>query len=278
MKDTGSELVERVLRPLLCGGMVCPLRPIGARRARELASDAEGVFELDGELAAARLREARRLWPVDELPALGVGEWLLLAALNDLLQVNNPDLMSAYARHRPARLLEMARDCIVAAGPPKTAAEALARHATFSRVVALERPDTLVRWWAGERWFIGAPAPPRLMAWPKLRRVQARTRRIGLAGMAGDAVWAPNYRHAVRSWLSATPITELVHGELTATGLSLVAHPTGRALAGRALERSGRLDRVLRIARRAAQELEGETGQTAAELVRELEQRAGRAG
>jgi len=273
-----DELVARVLRPLLQGGAVRPLRPIGARRALALAEAADGTFVLEPDLVNARLREARRLWPVDELPDLSLGEWLLLAALNDLLQVNNPDLMSPTARKRPVRLLAMAQQTIRAAGPAKSAAEALARHTTFSRVVELERRDTLVSWWVGERWFIGAPPPRRLLAWPTLRRVRTRSRHAGFVDMAGESLWGDTYRAAAAAWLSATPLTELVHGDLGEAGLSLALHPVGLALAGRALERSGRLEKRLRAAKKSAKKAAPNVRAGAEELVRELEQRVARAG
>jgi hypothetical protein len=268
------DVAERVLRPLLLGGELRPLRPIGARRALQIA-DAES-FLLDAELAAARLRQARRLWPIDQLPEPTPGEWLLLSALNDLLQVNHADLVAPYARHRPARLLSMVFDCIRAAGAPRTALDALARHASFSAVLALERTDTLVSWWTGQRWFIGVPVPARLLAWPRLRRVRKQTRRLRVFDMAGNAAWANSYRDAVSAWLSATPITELLHGALGERGLQLAATPAGRTLAGRALERAGRLEGVLRSARDAADRLTGDGGAAAAELTQELEQRVAR--
>jgi hypothetical protein len=271
-----DELIARVLRPLLRGGEVRPLRPIGTRRALRLAQAAEGTFLLEPDVASARVREARRLWPIDALPELSVGEWLLLAALNDLLQVNNPDLMSR--RKRPARLLAMAAETIRAAGPAGSAAEALARHATLSRVVELERGDTLVSWWVGQRWFIGATPPRRLLAWPALRRVHTRTRRARFDEMAGESLWAPTYRDTVAAWLSATPLTELVAGGLGPAGLSLALHPVGRTLVGRALERSGRLEKRLRGARKTMGNASPEVPAGLAELVRELEQRVGRAG
>jgi hypothetical protein len=271
-----DELIARVLRPLLQGGEVRPLRPIGTRRALRLAETAEGSLPLEPDVASARLREARRLWPVDALPELSVGEWLLLAALNDLLQVNNPDLM--WRRKRPARLLALTAETIRAAGPARSAAEALARHATLSRVVELERRDTHVSWWVGERWFIGATPPRRLLAWPALRRVHTRTQRARFHEMAGESPWAATYRETVAAWFSATPLTELVSGGLGPAGLSLALHPVGRALAGRALERSGRLEQRLRGAHKAMTSASPEVRAGLVELVRELEQRVARAG
>ena len=42
--------------------------------------------------------------------------------------------------------------------------EALARHATFSRIFALTRIDTTVTWWVGSETFHGEPPPARLIS------------------------------------------------------------------------------------------------------------------
>lgn len=254
-----------VLLPLVLGGRVTPVAPVGS--ARVLALEASAVAlpdDLAATFARARLATARQLVPLDLLPAPGLAEWRLAAALNDLLQCTNPHLTSALGGSRQRRLVAMATRVLDEVGAPPTLEAAIGRHATFARLAELTRVDTTVSWWVGRATFRGAVPPARLLAWPELRQVEQRQSRARLADMVDSAVsWAPAWLEAVARVIAASPLTDLTWSDRAAppvrfTGAlcGLTATPAGRRLALRAAARA--LD-----ARRAAAALE----RAAAEVV-----------
>lgn len=245
-EDVAGAVAERVLLPLLAGGEVRPLPPIGSGRAASLAGHQDLVpagGALD-EVRARRLRVARTLLPVDALGDLTQGEWLMAFALNDLLQATNPTLGGWFGADRPERLLEMVQKTLDAAGPPRTLGETVARHATFARLPRLTRVDTHVSWWVGSEVFRGAPPPRRLTLWSDLRRVRQREERVGL----GDMTVTQDFHHdawlaAAAKLLAATPLTDLSWAErdappfaFTGATMALIATPAGRNLARRAID------------------------------------------
>ncbi len=249
VRETGlaAELALRLLVPLAVGGEVRPLRPIGSARAQELADEPPGVVDpLWPELEASRLRTARSLAAVDQIAAIAPAEWLLAAALNDLLQATNPELVGPFSERRIARLLDMVETTLVSAATPATVAEALGRHATFAGAHDALRIDTEVRWWTGSATFRGSKPPRRLAAWPKLRRVERSETSVRLAEM-GDALGPLEARWSdlLGRWVRASPLGDLATAGRsrpvfvwTESALGLIATPLGRALARRAVDRS----------------------------------------
>jgi hypothetical protein len=239
------ELAEHVIAPLVLGGALRPVRPLGPRRA--LAIGDLGIAVLSDErrlgLAAARLRAARRLAPVDVLPDVAADEVALAAALSDLLQVTNHELSGVLTRRRHDRLLAAAVVLVDLAGPPRTLGRALARHATFARVPELVRVDSTVAWWTGSRSFRGQPPPARLLAWPDLRRVSVARAPVPVEAMADDAPVDPSaWVAALGRWLARTPLTDLASSHRrrpafawSEATLGLVADPGGARLALRAI-------------------------------------------
>src|SRR5262249_3249248 len=141
--ELAESVGTRVLAPLISGGELHPVTPIGARRALAAAElDLELPSTVQNDVLDARLSVTRRLAPIDHLPLPGRAEWLLVFALNDMLQATNASLEGPLTRDRAERLVEMASEVVAGAGAPATVLEALARHATLSRVVELERRDT----------------------------------------------------------------------------------------------------------------------------------------
>jgi hypothetical protein len=280
-----AALTERVILPLIAGGELRPLPPVGPRRALEHAGVAAALADFSGETANRiqwqRLRVARSLCPLDWIAAPSQAEWLLAFALNDLLQATNPDLTGLLGRDRPARLLRLTLELIDAAGPPRTVAEALARHATFSRTMELVRIDTHLSWWVGSRTFRGAEPPPRLLNWQTVRRVRQRRERVPLPEMpADDQSWSSAWGETLARWLAASPLTDLASSlrespELVWTGstLGLLATAPGRTLARRVLLRAGARKNVIATLERATHKLGGaqpRAAELAAELTREL--------
>lgn len=242
-----DELAHAVLAPLVLGGPVHPVRPFGALLALRCGHE-RGLADADlgTRLDVARVRRARLLAPVDALPDLDEGDWALLAALNDLLQLTNHNLASALTRGRYACLGENLRWLCERIPAPRDVAAALARHATFARALELSRTDATVSWWTGSARFRGESPPARLLAWRELRRVRVDAKKIPLADMVlgVPGISPDDYTELLALWLTRTPLTDLATATRTspafawsASTLSLVATPAGRALALRALAR-----------------------------------------
>jgi len=240
-----AELASRVLLPLLAGGELRPVPPIGVARARAVAEAGAFATAALDEVRARRLRVARRLCPLDALPDPSPGEWLLLCALNDLLQSTNPTLLGPFGGSRPRELLEMALATVTLAGPPTTVGDALSRHATFSRLLQLVRVDTHVSFWVGRRVYRGAKPPKRLTRWRSVRRVSEREQNVRLPEMAPASPEAtPVFEQVLAGLVAASPLTDLETAlrdlpvfRWSGAALSLVSVPEGRLLALRALGR-----------------------------------------
>lgn len=246
MTPNAAELSERVLLPLLAGGALRPLPPIGPERAKQLAA-AEGVMPTGGSMDAVRahrVRVSRRIACLDALGDLGAGEWMLACALNDLLQVTNPSLLGWFDKDRPVTLLSAVRRTIDNAGPPRVLGEAIARHATFSRVFALRRLDTTVHWWVGSETFVGRKPPQRLLRWRGVRRVRLEEAAVPLWAMAPSSFEGQGFEDVMSSWLSHSPLTDLAHADRerppfqwTGPTLSLLYTTAGQNLARRVVLR-----------------------------------------
>ena len=264
--DIAGAVVRQVLRPMAAGGKVRPLEPIGAKRAQELAG-AQGVVTTSQELEevlARRIRVARELVPIDALGDLDHGEWLLAFALNDLLQATNPTLTDWFGANRPRQLLEMVRESVASAGPPRTLQQVLARHATFARVMALTRIDTTVSWWVGSETFRGLAPPQRLLRWKSLRRVRTQQQRSPLPDMVEEEdTFARRFHDVLGAWLAATPLTDLACANRPSprfvwrgSTIAVLATPWGRNVAYRAVAGSESQRATVQALSRAAAEVD----------------------
>lgn len=209
--ERSAELAAQVIGPLVLGGAVRPVRPFGPEAAlavgleQRIADDA-----LRSAIDEARCQAARALVPVDGLPDLEPAEWSVAAALNDLLQVTNDELSSFATRGRHATLLRATRALCGAIPPPRDHAQAIARHATFGRLLELGRSDVQLSWWTGSASFRGRPAPARLQMWPRLRRVQLAHSSAALVDMAAGLPIDPaEYLDCVRALVQCSPLTDL---------------------------------------------------------------------
>jgi hypothetical protein len=240
-----ERLFSGVMAPLVLGGAILPGHAIGARAALALGEDRlPADRDLGLRVAAARVRRARRLAPVDTLPDPSAVDWALAAALHDVLQAANPVFDAPLRRRAATRILELAAVVIERVPFPATVAEALSRHAWLARAPEVTRTDTTVRWWTGSREFLGVDPPARLQAWPQLRRVDVvRTPHL-LLELEPLAVDREALIESVAALLARTPLTDLATCTRTApaftwhpTVLNLVTTATGRTLAMRALAR-----------------------------------------
>jgi hypothetical protein len=193
----------------------------------------------------ARIRRARELAPVDVLPELEPAEWAMAGVLNDLLQVGNEELSGFSTRGRHETLLRATRATATLIPPPASLGAALARHATFARLLGTAREDVRVSWWTGSALFRGRRPHGRLLLWPELRRVTTDSTRVPLVDMAD---WAPvaveEYHEAIGALLSGSPVTDLATCARTLppfrwsrATLGLVATVAGCDLALRAFAR-----------------------------------------
>ncbi len=205
------ELAQKVIGPLVLGGPMRPVRPLGPRLALEIGLvERIADDELQSQVEQARLRRARAIVAVDALPDLGLTQWAMAAALNDLLQVTNDQLGGLGRRGRHRRLLKATTGLCAAIPPPAHLGDAVARHATFARLLEATRTDRHVSWWTESRTFRGRPAPSRLLVWPRLRRVRVEEKTVELVRMADDVpVEAEDFAKAVAALLACSPLTDL---------------------------------------------------------------------
>lgn len=211
VEEHALELSEQVVGPLVLGGPVQPIRPLGAELAVTLGTERRiADDELRSRIEHARVRQARRIVALDVLPDLDAAEWTMVAALNDLLQVTNEELSSFATRSRHSELLGATLGLCRELPPPAHLNAAVARHGTFRNLLDLTRVDTHLSWWTGSAVFRGQPAPSRLLRWPQLRRVRTDQRTVRLAEMAE---WAPvdanEYLYALALLVAASPLTDL---------------------------------------------------------------------
>jgi hypothetical protein len=242
-----QELAALVLAPLVLGGPMHLVRPFGPKLSVLVGERNEiGDTDLRSRIDVARVRRARLLAPVDVLPDLTAAEWTLLCALNDLLQVTNHGLAGPFTRRRHERLLGSVRELCEATAAPRDVGDALARHATFARVLELVRTDTTVSWWMGTARFRGQPPPERLLRWRQLRRVQVQTERVTLHEMCTglNAVQQSEFDEVLCLWLTRSPLTDLAGAARrrpafawSRSTLALISTAPGRAIAWRALSR-----------------------------------------
>ena len=240
-------LFEGVMAPLVLGGSVRPGDAIGVCAALALGIGASAPttdHELLARVQKARVRRARLLVPIDDVGPPTGAEWVLAAALHDVLQAMNPRLDTAIRRGAAARLATLASHTIASVGPPKNVHEAVSRHTWLARTLDVARTDTSVSWWSGSRVFLGVDPPSRLQAWPGLRRVHVTRASRGLLELAPLAIERTILVGVLAELLARTPLTDLAtctravppFGWGSAT-LALIATRAGRTIAMRALAR-----------------------------------------
>ncbi len=262
---TANALAENVLLPLIEGGKLCPLEPIGPTRAAAFAH-AEALTVSGGAMdsvRAHRVRAARRVAGIDALGDLSAGEWLLACALNDLVQVTNPTLTGWFDKDRPRKLAELVAAQVNSAGPPRRISEALARFATFGRILTVGRVDTTVTWWVGSETFRGLEPPARLLRWRGLRRVRTKQQRVSIGNMAPEGFDGRGYEDALGLFLRANPLTDLATAARkrapfawSGASLALISTGLGRNLARRAIYRAQDVPQTLQALSRACAQVQ----------------------
>ncbi len=246
MGAVAERLLVRFMAPLVLGGPLRPGRPVGGRVALALGEGRTTISDIAclSEVTLARVRVARRLVPVDFLEPPGSAEWALGAVLHDIVQSSHPEWSGLLRGGASAQLLRVAEQTLSRISVARTAAEALSRHAWFSRVFEIGRTDTTVSWWVGSQAFRGADAPSRLRAWPELRRVHVETTVRALSELpeSGGRVDLAAFERALAAFLRRTPLTDIATCGRASPAfawspdtLGLVATRAGRTLSLRAL-------------------------------------------
>jgi hypothetical protein len=278
LDTVAARLYADVMAPLVLGGAMRPARVIGPRAATALAA-LQAVcadVELERRVQVARVRQARKLVPIDELGPASEAEWKLATALNDILQCANPTLDRPLRRRAAARILDGAELILDGVGAPASVLEALSRHSWLARVFDIARKDTRVSWWVGSRTFLGVEPSPRFLAWPHLRRVKVEQSSQSLLFLAPPAIGRDRLALAVGSLLERTPLTDIATCTRGAppfgwsdTTLAFVATREGRTLAIRALARlqQTRVDAALGRATRDALDRQADAARAAVALL-----------
>jgi hypothetical protein len=240
-----ARLYADVIAPLVLGGQVRTGRPIGGELAVVLADHASAVdVDLRSRTNLGRARIARALLAIDILPEASATDWILLACVHDWLTAASPELPSVLSPRAGDRVLDLTAGTLNYVAVPANAHEALSRHTYLARLLELERKDVRVSFWAGSRLFLGAKPPPRLLAWPDVRRVRTETLPRALATLAdhGGKVDKERWRALLDRILRLSPLTDIATMARetptfgwTAESLGLVATHAGRTLALRAL-------------------------------------------
>lgn len=245
MNERFEQLVTGIVQPLVLGGKLTLARPFG-HTALTVGQNARIMDpDLRTNLDVARVRRARFLAPVDVLPELNDADWAIAAVLNDLLQATNHHLGGAFTTSRYGALIRSILEVCSRISRPRNVGEAIARHATFARVMELVRTDTTVSWWTGSARFRGEDPPGRLLAWRNWRRVRIDAERVALPRMADDLASVNDYHHALSAWLQLSPLTDFSAITRDAPAfvwspstVALIAVHSGRTLAFRALSRA----------------------------------------
>jgi hypothetical protein len=240
-----KRLYEHFLAPLVLGGELTPGPAIGARDALGLAGGEAAVdADVRSQVDVARVRVARRLVPVDTVDGPSGGEWALAAALHDLVHALHPGFGGLLHAHTPDKLIDFTDAIVERVAPAPSLAEELSRFTYFARMFEIERTDTRVSWWTGSRTFLGEAPPPRLLAWPELRRVNTDETKRLLAELPGEtsAARAARFWCSVEKLLEKVPLTDLAtcarpapRFRWTGANLGLFATPHTRVVALRAL-------------------------------------------
>lgn len=248
-KDDPQTLCERLfetfLAPLVLGGQMAPRKLIGGKAAFAIENRVPSNDELLSRTKLTRIRVARKLSPIDTLEAAPSStEWILAAALHDIVQSTHPEFDTLFRRRAPTRILDVVEATLDRIPPPSNVGDALSRHTWFSRMFELTRTDVDLQWWTGSQRFLGSEPPKRLMLWPDLRRVnETRTPRPLMdLPTSGSAVDAPRFTMVIEGFLRKTPLTDLASMTRTAPlfrwsheNLSLISTFAGRTMASRAL-------------------------------------------
>jgi hypothetical protein len=246
-------LFRQVIAPLVLGGPMVPLNPIGPQRSSGFSAERPYADpDLASRVTMGRVRAARRLAPVDSFGPLTDAEWQLASVFNDVVQSTHPDYRNMFRKRGPQMILLILDDALDAIVQVANVGDALSRHTLFGRMFDLTRVDTKLTWWTGSATFLGTEVPNRLRLWPELRQVrEERTPRrlMELAHAGKSQTPVVLFESVVAKFLSKSPLTDLATCdrpapafEWTPVNLGFIGTRNGRTLTLRALDRLRRGD------------------------------------
>ena len=242
LQARAEALFTGFMAPLVLGGELRPGKILGGKRALTIGVERSvGDIDLFAHVAVARIRVARKFVPLDLIAPPTAQQWALAAVLHDIVQSTNPTLGGVFTRGPGKRILQIAGLTLDRIPPPADVAEALGRHTLFARALEIGRMDTKVSYWIGSGTYLGVEPPPRITAWPGVRRVHVDRSVTGLATLP-PADDRDVFGEALATWLTKTPLTDLATADRdlpafawSPSTLALVGSDVGRTLAVRAL-------------------------------------------
>ncbi len=250
-----AEFLDQFVLPLVRGGQLLVRDPIDAE---ELQALIDGLAHASEALVAVDDARAEVLSELVVRPpalVLDAEELQLAAALHDVLFLSHPRAGSwATGSGALRRVAEAARRF---GSVPMTGdrTRVLARHGLLHGVFTIRRTDTKVSWWTGSATFLGQRPPPRLTAWPNMRRVQVETTLSGVQELFSLPEAAP----VLSAMLRRSPLTLLLAGPDAVVPVHweeavflLRDAELARALAYRALRPRGQREMLAAPARYAA--------------------------
>ncbi len=252
-----DRLFQDFLAPLVLGGPLRPRKAVGGKAALAIGARVPADADALSRVTIARVRVARRAAPVDRFePAPSAEEWALAAVLHDVVHATHPAYDAVLKRRGPGKILDVADQTLAAIANPSTVGAALSRHTWFSRMFDLARTDVHVKWWTGSQTFLGEDPPPRLLAWPEIRRVEQTRSPKPLMDLpiSGGAADLSRFTLSIEAFLAKTPFTDLATIDResppfawTEANLAMCATHTGRTIALRLLALSSpqRVDAAL---------------------------------
>jgi hypothetical protein len=195
------------LLPLVGGGEVHVREPLDAR---DLAALEDLSLLADDALAAveaARQRRAEDLWPEPLDTRLDGGALRLAVAAHNLLYLSHPANEHWTVTHRGLQRVALFTERCLLLPLPDSPADLVLRETVVGNLRWLKRTDVDVSYWAGSRTFRGQQPPPRLLAWPRLRRV----RRSSTEASWLTADLPPGQLELVGLLLRQSPLTDLLY-------------------------------------------------------------------
>jgi hypothetical protein len=262
LTERAEDLFTRFIAPLVLGGELVPGKILGARKTLTIGVQRTVTnIDLAAHVDLARIRIARKIAPIDRIEPMTPQEWALAACLHDIVQSTHPALAGLFRKDASRRILELVNLALDRIPLSANAHDALSRHTIFSRALEIGRADIHVSWWTGSSTFRGSEPPPRLLAWPDLRRVHVDRTVLPLSDlpMKGNGIGTAPFLDTLGRWLSMSPITDLANAHRanpmfawTESTLSLVASPVGRTLAVRAMRASSLPAKIIALERATA--------------------------
>jgi hypothetical protein len=250
-----GEFLEQFVLPLVRGGELIVGDPIDAGGLQELIDGLPHASDALVAVDEARTDVLAELVVRPPSLVLDADELYLAAALHDVLFLSHPRADSWATTGGALRKVGEAARRFAAQPLSSDRVRVLARHGLLHAVFSLRRTDTKVSWWTGSATFFGQRPPPRLTAWPNVRRVRTETSSSGFQELFG----LPEALPVLSALLRRSPLTLLLGGpEVTVpvhweeAVFLLRDAELARALAYRALRPRGQREMLVTPARFAA--------------------------